>query len=68
MDGNQRQSQLTGTIEMNEIIRHFISQSPEDITEIQRGLVHPSAVPCERVVNEVAQRVDMLEADEERDD
>lgn len=44
IEGNQRQSQLTNTLEMNEIICHFVIRSVKHLAAVLKGLLPPIAV------------------------
>lgn len=45
---------------MNEIRRNFVALSVEGLPGIQRGLLHPTVMDFKWVVNEVAQRVEIV--------
>ena len=54
MENRQSQSSLTSTLEMNELIRIFISNELSQIRLPQRGLLHPEASYFVRLVDKVA--------------
>lgn len=58
--GNQRQSQLTRTIEINAINRHFVARFVKKSSGVQRGLLYPALVAFKRVFNDVTQQVAMI--------
>lgn len=56
-EGRERQSLMSSTLEMTEMIRVFVNMDIEDSTLPQRGLQNPKAVAFKRTVQKVARKV-----------
>ena len=57
MEGRERQSMLSSTLEMTEMIRVFVYSRVEDIRNKPKGLLHVKAAAFKAVVEQVASEV-----------
>ena len=54
LQGQQRQSLLISSLEMNETIRKFVESYIKDSCDVQTALIHPHRVAFKRLCKEVA--------------
>lgn len=57
LDGRERQSLLSSSLEMTETTRNYVNMSLKDENHVKKGLLHPFGVAFKRTCNLVASKV-----------